>query len=110
GEVDVGDQLVPGGVLRYSRASDDQWNPLSLLVEVVLELDPVRAELEAVVGGEDEEGLALVPVLADQVDDALHLVVDGEQALQPAAVPAVDVGLVLVGETWDVANLLRLVG
>jgi hypothetical protein len=36
----------------------------------------VSAHLEAVVGGEDEEGLPLVAELANEADDLLDLVVD----------------------------------
>src|SRR4029453_18913178 len=95
--------------LRYAGPADDQRHPLALLVEEVLELNAVGAQLEAVVGGEDEEGLALVAVFFDQPDDPLHLVVDGEEALQPTSIAAVEIGDLLIGQLRDVLDLLRLV-
>ena len=87
----------PARPLRKARASDDQGDPFGLLVGVVLELDPMGASIEPVVRGEDEERLSLVAVFADQADDPLDLVVDGEQALLTAAIAPVDVSELGIG-------------
>ena len=83
-QIEVGDERVVGAPGFDLRPADHQWDADRLLVGDTLPSQPVLAEEEAIVRGEDEVGvvkLTLPPQLVHQLSD--HLV-DCEQALRAA--------------------------
>ena len=110
-DVDVGDQLVGFAARADVGAADQEGQVRGRLVgEELATGEAVLAEEEAVVGGEDDVGVAQSLHQAQRVEDQLDAVVDVAQRLE-LLVPVDAVGVDLVeGQVRRVADEARLVG
>ena len=83
GDVDVADELARFGAGRDVRAADQEGQVGGGLIGEELAADQaVLAEEEAVVGGEDDVGVAQPAQRAERVDHLFDAVVDRAQRLQ----------------------------
>ena len=86
-QVGVDRQVADVHPRRDARPAHLERHPDRLLVDVPLDPeDPVLAVEEAVVGGEDDQGVVELAVGAQRVDDLLDALVHREQRLERAAV------------------------
>ncbi len=111
-EVDVGDLPPHGPVGRHAGAAQDERHAERLLVgQELVARDAVLALQPAVVGHEDDQRVAQLAGGGEDLHQALHVVVDGEQRADPPLVVELELLDLVGGQRGRVgAHVRRLVG